>query len=237
MSKIALRWHAVIFDLDDTLYLEQDFVHSGFRAVAARLAGECGHGPQELFDLLEGWFRRGIRGNTFDLLLKRIKLQKEGLLDELVHLYREHEPRINPTPEVPGLLQSLEKKYALGLVSDGYSITQRRKLDALGLVDHFQTLVISEELPDKARKPSPRPFWTALESLGVAPERAVYVADNPEKDFLGARRAGLASVRVRRPQGIYSHLEPVDRRHAPDMELTDLIDLESMLSILVPLSE
>ncbi|MBU4606658.1 MAG: HAD family hydrolase [Proteobacteria bacterium] len=227
-----MHWHAVLFDLDDTLYLERDFVLGGFRAVAAWLAGECGQDPEELNSLLAGWFEQGVRGNTFNMLLQRLSLRREGLLEQLVGLYREHEPRISPSPEVPVLLAGLEKKCALGLVSDGYSRTQRRKLKALGLADRFRAMVISDELPDKARKPSPRPFWAALEGLGVAPENAVYVADNPEKDFVGARRAGLASVRVRRPQGIYSHLEPVDRVHEPDLEVADLVELERVLAAL-----
>jgi putative hydrolase of the HAD superfamily len=116
------------------------------------------------------------------------------------------------------------------LISDGFALTQHRKLDALGLTEQFRALIISDELLGKARKPSPLPFQAALEELGVAPEKAVYVADNPTKDFVGARRAGLASVRVRRPQGLYSHLEPADRMHEPDLEVADLVDLERRLA-------
>jgi FMN phosphatase YigB (HAD superfamily) len=50
----------------------------------------------------------------------------------------------------------------------------------------------------------------------------VYVSDNPAKDFLGARRAGMRSIRVRRAGGIYTALEPETPEYAPDAEVGDL---------------
>ena len=224
-----MLWQAVLFDLDDTLYLEQDFVISGFRAVAGWLAGRFGLDREELFGRLAGWFLQGVRGNTFDMLLDSLSLE-HGLLDEMIMVYREHEPDISPCPEVPGVLAALAGRCSLGLVTDGFAGTQRRKLGALGLGEYFSALIISDELPGKVRKPNSLPYQAALEKLGASPDKAVYVADNPGKDFLGARRAGLPSVRVRRPLGLYSKLEPADGMHAPDLETVDLVELASLLS-------
>jgi FMN phosphatase YigB (HAD superfamily) len=55
------------------------------------------------------------------------------------------------------------------------------------------------------------------------------VADNPCKDFLGARQAGIWTVRVRRPDGLYSHLDPVSAQYAPDVEIESLDGLEAIL--------
>ena len=222
-------WQAVLFDLDDTLYLEQDYVISGFRAVAGWLGGRFCLDREELFGHLAAWFRQGVRGNTFDMLLDSLSLER-CLLDEMIRVYREHEPDISPCPEVPRVLASLTDRCSLGLVTDGFAGTQHRKLSALGLQEYFGALIISDELPGKLRKPNPLPFQAALEKLDATADKAVYVADNPGKDFLGARRAGLASVRVRRPQGLYSKLEPADGMHAPDLETGDLVELERLLN-------
>lgn len=225
-----MRWQALIFDLDDTLYLERDYVLSGFRAVSGWLAEACKVDREVAYTQLVALFEQGVRGNTFDLLLEKLSLKRGDHLSALIRVYREHVPSIKPCPEVPGLLARLRKKCVLGLVTDGLSITQRHKLEALGLAQYFEALVISEELGGSICKPSPQPFVIALEKLGVDPENAVYVADNPIKDFLGARLAGLVSVRVRRRLGIYHDLMPMDEQHEPDLEVADLTNLEGVLA-------
>ena len=55
------------------------------------------------------------------------------------------------------------------------------------------------------------------------------MADNPNKDFLGARQVGMWTVRVCRPEGLYAHLEPPSAEHAPNVEIETLSDLETSL--------
>jgi len=94
-------------------------------------------------------------------------------------------------------------------------------------------VVVTGELGPDAWKPSPRGYAEVLRRLGdVSPADAVYVSDNPAKDFLGARRAGLRSVRVRRPGGIYTELEPETPDHAPDVEVAGLEEVPAALDAL-----
>ncbi len=67
-------------------------------------------------------------------------------------------------------------------------------------------------------------------TLGIDGSEAVYVADNPEKDFFGARKVAMGTVRVRHRDGLYRHLEPPSDEHAPDAEIEVLDDLEGTLS-------
>ena len=72
--------------------------------------------------------------------------------------------------------------------------------------------------------------WLAARGLGgIPPGAAVYVSDNPAKDFLGARRAGMRSVRVRPAGGIYAALEPETPEYAPDAEVDGLGGVERAL--------
>jgi putative hydrolase of the HAD superfamily len=130
-----------------------------------------------------------------------------------------------------GLLRRLRADgSAVGLLSDGDPAVQGRKLDALGLWEAFDAIVVTGELGPDAGKPSPRGFEEVLRRLGDAPPgEAVYVSDNPAKDFVGARRAGMRSIRVRRPGGIYAALEPETPEHAPDAEVSGLDELPSAL--------
>ena len=89
--------------------------------------------------------------------------------------------------------------------------------------------MVSDELGTEFWKPSVEPYLRVLELLGVAPARAVYVGDNPAKDFLGARRAGMRSIRWRRRGGLHARAEPVGPESAADWETTTIRGLERLL--------
>lgn len=220
---------AIVFDLDDTLYPEHSYVESGFRAVAAWIAEQLGISRDKSFLYLQRLYSSGVRGNTFDQWLEDLGVAPGKWIPQLVRVYREHTPHIAPYPEVLTLLPELRQRFRLGLVSDGYLEVQRSKFGALGISHYFAGVVFSDELGADAWKPSPRPFLLVLERLAVAGQQAIYVADNPTKDFIGARQVGMRTVRVRRPEGVYAHLEPSAPEFAPDIELKDLTSLATLL--------
>ncbi len=224
------RWDAVLFDLDDTLYAERDYVYSGFRAVAAWGEPRLGIPSDRICAGLVETFERGARRNTFDAWLSANGIPLAGHVAEMGQVYRRHEPTLEPFPGAVDLLGRIGRHCRLGLLSDGILAVQQRKLAALGIARHFDAVVFSDEWGRDAWKPSVRPFEAALTRLAATPARSIYIADNPQKDFLGARRAGLASIRLRRPGGLYRDEEPVSADHAPDEEIGDFTALERMLS-------
>lgn len=70
-------------------------------------------------------------------------------------------------------------------------------LDALGLGDLFQAVVVSSAAG--AAKPDPRPFQQALTQLNLPPATVWHIGDSPE-DEQGARAAGLRCLLIRRPK-------------------------------------
>ena len=223
------RWRAVVFDMDDTLYPERQFVLSGFRAVANWLEPRAGLPADQCFAELQLLYASGVRGDTFDRWLTGHGLPATWAPD-MVEVYREHDPLLDPFPGVTELLARLRVTCRLGLLSDGYLAVQRRKLAALGLADQFDAVVFSDAWGRAAWKPSTRPFLEALALLDTPAATAVYVADNPAKDFLGARQIGMGTIWLRRPAGEYAHLEPPSPAHAPDLIVASLDELESILA-------
>src|SRR4051794_11933913 len=215
------RERAVIFDLDDTLYREHDYVRSGFRAVARRLAAEpAAPSEGELYDaLVAEWARHG-RGHVFDAVAAEARLDVD--VDELVTVYREHQPQLTLYPDAERALARLEADATLvGVLTDGLATVQRRKLRALRLDSRIPCIVVSDDYGLDAWKPSPVPYLAALGRLGVAAREAVYVGDNPSKDFIGARALGLQTIRVRRAIG--DHAETVlDPDHEADVTVATL---------------
>jgi putative hydrolase of the HAD superfamily len=220
---------AVIFDLDDTLYSERDYVRSGFRAVAEWCAANLGIPASSGYAELESLFERGVRQETFDQWLGSRNAASPERVAQLVRVYREHEPAIRSFPEAAPLLQCLRTGHRLGLLSDGWLAVQRRKLSALGLAQHFDAIVFSDELGRELWKPHTRPFEVILQKLGCSAGEAVYVGDNPAKDFLGARRAGLATIWVRRSGAFYTGHIPATPEHAADLTIPSLDGLIAAL--------
>jgi len=113
----------------------------------------------------------------------------------LAEAYREGlSDALEPVAGVPGLLADLRGRYRLGLLTNGSVRAQRSKLEAFDWVDAFDATIVTGEL--EAGKPDERAFAAILDALGVAPEEAVYVGDDPDADVRGARAAGMKTVQV-----------------------------------------
>ncbi len=192
-------WQAVLFDLDDTLYPERTFVDSGFRAVGHFLAPHIGRSAQSIAGRLRALHDRDGRGLLFDtLLMEAEKGGERDLAIAALMIYRTHRPRIRPFPAVVDTIDAIKAAgIAIGLVSDGLASVQYRKVAALrGITQRLDVIVMTDELGPGNAKPSPAPFRVACTALGVEAARTVYVANDPRKDFEGARAAGLATVRT-----------------------------------------
>ena len=223
------RSRAIIFDLDDTLYPERAYVVSGFSAAAGWLSTRVGVVPDRCAGELVDLFEAGVRGTTFDVWLDRAGLPRE-LVVGMVSAYRSHIPMLNLYEDViPTFTSFRDEGLSFGLLTDGYADVQNRKIASLNIRSWFRGITLSDELGRHCWKPSPVPFQRTLDRLGVNAGEAVYVGDNPEKDFLGARAAGLKSIRLRRPGGLYSKREPATLEASPDAEIRSLSEASEIL--------
>jgi putative hydrolase of the HAD superfamily len=187
---------AVVFDLDDTLYPEVEFVYSGYRAVSDAVRQHLGF---DIVSELVQLFETGQRGDLFTPVLKtHLDTVTEEYVRELVGVYRQHLPSIVPFPEARQVLDVLQRTYRLALVSDGYHAVQARKLEALGLGGYFNPVIFSDAFGRDFWKPHPRPFEECISRLSLAASAIVYVGDNPNKDFKTARQMTMKTIRVRR---------------------------------------
>jgi putative hydrolase of the HAD superfamily len=208
----------VVFDVDDTLYLERDYVRSGFRWV-----GEWTRDNLGIDDFAEvAWhvFEEGTRGSTFDVVLRRRGIEPTSeLVGRLVDLYRTHEPDIELLPDARECLNRLAGRLAVATLTDGPLESQRAKARALDLARWVDPIVFTAELGASFSKPHTRGFEVIEEMTGCSGEECVYVADNPLKDFVAPRMLRWKTVRVRRPQSLH---EAVPNAADVDVAVTDL---------------
>lgn len=220
----------VVFDLDDTLYDEIDYCRSGFRAVA-RFLGKVAPPAcaDEVFACLWRHFTTGNRTRTFDAALKELGLPcDESRIAQLVEVYRNHRPDIELPADSRRTLDALQARCTLALLTDGFLPAQKLKVAALGIESRFRAIVYTEELGRSFWKPSPAGFERLIQTLGTAPARMAYVADDQSKDFIAPNRLGMLTIQVARPRRL--HTDPGDRPDAAATLRTDRIeDLPSLL--------
>ena len=190
---------AVIFDLDDTLYAEKDYVKSGYAEIAH-------HYPQidNMAQKLWAAFENGKK--AIDYVLSQESLFTPENLAHCVALYRNHQPQITAYPQAMYLLNLLRaKNIGLGLITDGRPEGQRAKIAALQLAPYFEKIIITDELGGISfRKPNPEAFIQMQRHFNVPFGQMVYVGDNPKKDFIAPEQLGMGAVYFKNPQGIYS---------------------------------
>jgi putative hydrolase of the HAD superfamily len=213
---------AVVFDIDDTLYLERDYVRSGFAAVG-RLVRER-TGMPDFAEQAWALFLAGTRRTIFDRILAGYGISPTpSLVGELVECYRRHDPEIALLPDAATALGRLaaDPTAAIAVLTDGPLASQQAKATTLELERWAELLVFTDELGPEWSKPSPLAFALVEERLGVAAARCVYVADNPAKDFAGPVGRGWRAVRIRRPESLHAAIDS-DPGAGIDAELPDL---------------
>jgi putative hydrolase of the HAD superfamily len=212
----------VVFDLDDTLYPERDYVASGFAAVGNRV--EADRGIRGFSELAWRLFEDGRRGNIFDLAFEQLDIDvTEAVIRRAVDVYRRHTPTIALFPDAEECLARIDGHAALALISDGPAESQRRKVEALKLSRRIPDIILTEVLGPAYRKPSALAFEAIQVKHGASGHACVYIADNPRKDFIGPKSLGWNTIRVRRPIALYKD-EHTGEEHAADHTIESLTE-------------
>lgn len=172
----------VVFDLDDTLYNEIDYLKSAYREIASQLDP---HNRKALYAQMFSLYRN--KQDVFSFLAKTYAAQKP----DLISLYRNHKPQIQVFQGVIPLMEAIKNGGGrIGIITDGRSQTQRNKIKALGITKFIDALIISEEIGSE--KPDPRNFQALSEQLPG--ELYFYIADNIRKDFYAPNRLGWTTI-------------------------------------------
>jgi putative hydrolase of the HAD superfamily len=184
----------LVFDLDDTLYTEHTFVESGFRAVAKFLKNEWNIPFQKSYNLMLLELKKG-RGSIFNNVLKRFNVFSNKNLQKCISIYRTHFPDIILDKEGKNCLKRFNDfpKY---LVTDGNKIAQGNKVKALGLEKIMCHCFVTHRYGIKHAKPSAYCFLKISNIEKVNSKQVVYIADNPNKDFVGIKPLGFKTIRI-----------------------------------------
>lgn len=222
----------VVFDLDDTLYKETDYVASGIRAIAKEVDNNGLISEQEALDIINS---APDTATGFDLLEARILIAnvRSGFnIDKIVAIYRTHTPDIRLSEDTLSALTYLKTaQIKIGIITDGRSLAQRAKIKALGL-NRFvadSNIIISGEIGSDKHTAVP---FQMIADANPEETKFIYVGDNPEKDFFWPNNMGWQTIMLRDINGLNIHQQNPDDfsdDHRAKFEISSLSELKSFV--------
>lgn len=206
---------AVVFDLDDTLISEKEYIKSGFKVISKKISKEYSLDTQEVYRLITDLFNESAK-NVFNRLLDKLNIKyNDEYIKELIHEYRGHMPQIRLYEDAKDILEYLyNTDLKLGIITDGYAVTQRNKLKVLDIEKNFDCIVVTDELGREFWKPHQKPYDIVKNQLCLEYEEMVYVGDNITKDFVTANKLGMTTVFIGREEGVYFNIQKEDEYKA-----------------------
>ncbi|MBS3787582.1 HAD family hydrolase [Candidatus Bipolaricaulota bacterium] len=194
----------LMFDLDGTLCRYKTGLEEGLlRTFSVEEADDLPLTPEDYregfgieFDkAISGEVRQldmGYRNRIFWNLLKNQNYSKEEILELGRKFTRIREDSLSLYPGVSQLFKRFSGKFKLGLLTNGPSHLQRRKIELLGIENWFDGITVSGE--HDLAKPDPRIFYIAMRKLDSNPEKTIYIGNSLEYDVIGANNAGIPVV-------------------------------------------
>ncbi len=218
---------ALVFDLDDTLYNESDFVHGAFKVVAQYLSRKHKLGRDELYRAMLRLLADNGRGRIFNDICDLYNLDED--INNLVEIYRNAAPNISLYEDAEYFLNYCRGKYKLGLITDGIHYVQWNKIRLLDLEKYFDCIIVTDDHGKDFWKPSIKPYVKMAEELWAAFDEMICIGDNPRKDFYGARQLGIYTVRIIRPVGDHMGLR-LGRDYEADREISSMYEMKEVIS-------
>jgi putative hydrolase of the HAD superfamily len=146
----------------------------------------------------------------------------------LVKFYAVSEASWKPMPDVHNVLAALRASgKRLGLISNaGDDANVQRLLDSAQLREYFDPILVSAAIG--IRKPDPRLFQMVLEQWNLPARAVVMVGDLRGTDVLGAQRAGMHQIWLRRDDHSPDR-DQEDRKIVPELSAQDLTEVRRLI--------
>lgn len=113
--------------------------------------------------------------------------------------------RFEPFEDIYDVLSLICKKFKTALISDAQWVFTEPEIKMLGLERFFKYRFLSSKYGYK--KPDKRLFYIAMKKLGIRPDEAVYIGDNPSRDLVGAKSSGMKFLLFRNDCKAYNGYE------------------------------
>jgi 5'-nucleotidase len=221
------KWDWIFFDADETLFTFDSFsgLQRMFLDYSVTFTAEDFQAYQAVNKPLWVDYQNGaitslqLQHQRFEGWAARLNVNAGDLNNAFMNAMAEI---CAPLPGAVSLLDSLKGKVKTGIITNGFTSLQQVRLERTGLREHFDLLIISEEVG--VAKPDARIFDYALEQAGNPDRsRVLMVGDTAASDILGGMNAGLATC------WLNAHQQVLPEHIKPTWTVTSLAELEQLL--------
>jgi putative hydrolase of the HAD superfamily len=117
------------------------------------------------------------------------------------------------------ILEYLNKKYNLHIITNGFEEVQHIKMNASGLSTFFDNIITSELV--NVKKPDPIIFQYALDKAKVLAKNSIMIGDDLPVDIIGAKNIGMSQI----------YFNPKKKAHNEkiDYEISCLSEIKNIL--------
>jgi putative hydrolase of the HAD superfamily len=206
-----------VFDLDDTLYPEIDYLKSAYYDICFKLIPE---NPQFIYNEMLDIYFSGK--NAFEFLIEKFPSLNLSL-EKLLYLYRNHFPVISLREGVMEMIHAFKSKESkFGIITDGRRVTQYNKVEALGISKLVDKILISEEFG--ASKPAPALYESFMESDNQ--KQFYYIGDNIHKDFVTPKKLGWFCIGILDSENVHGQkLSEVPNEFLPHLFIKSFTEI------------
>jgi putative hydrolase of the HAD superfamily len=214
----------IVFDMDDTLYHEIDYLISAYRQISEYL--------EKTYEII-GVFPFMIKKyhekkNVFDEVNRHYFLKVP--ISEYLLMYRNHIPEIQLETETEKTLFILNnmENVVLGLLTDGREITQKNKIQSLDLERFIasENIIVSEKFGSE--KPSVKNYLYFQQKYGSAD--FYYIGDNVNKDFIAPNQLNWTTVCVLdNGRNIHSQDFSLSKEYLPKYRIVNICEIMQII--------
>ena len=188
--------------------MERDYIYSGYKVVANFIEKKYNLFSEEIYTKMIELSKESYN-NVFNRLFDFYNIKVEDKeVKEIVGIYKNHFPNIKLCEDSKKVINELLKKgIRLGLITDGDSIQQRNKIEALGIKKYFEKIIVTDELAPNREfwKPNKKAFEIMIDFFKEEPKNILYIGDNLNKDPFGALEVGINFKQILRSDSIQKY--------------------------------
>lgn len=187
---------AVLFDFDDTIGNRNEYAYLFYEWFLSENIKGFNDDPilkEAVLQDIMTWDQHSYVNKKF-ILEKLYEVYKYDLRDiDISDIYEDNVHRfVKLSDEVKEVLNTIKSKYRLGMITNGTSHGQRKKISQDLDLSMFETIIISGDYG--YNKPDIRLFEKAISDLNLKPEEIAFVGDSFSRDINGSYRAGMKPI-------------------------------------------
>jgi putative hydrolase of the HAD superfamily len=227
------KYKHLFFDLDRTLWDWNANSQIALRNLYQRYLTNSGYSFEEFEshynrhnDRMWALFRENkikkedFRVQRFFLSLNEIDIDSQELAEKISKEFMDESPRGKLLmPNAIEILDYLQPRYHLHILSNGFRDIQNVKMSGSGLISYFKRIITSESCG--YLKPDKRIFHYALSCTNCRKEDALMIGDEIDADIIGAQNFGIDQV--------FYNPESINHSFSPTFEINNLQQLKKFL--------